>query len=351
MAAPNNHWKLGLFMVTGFALALGTVGVLGARSMRKDVGLYVSFFDESVQGLEVGSPIKFRGVTVGTVGRIRVASDHRHVEIESELLVEELARLGLDVAATPGLLGAIPKLEMAADLRLQLASSGLTGVKFLQLDFFDVVAYPPPVLPFKVPSNTIPTAASTMKNLEDSLTRMMNSLPELTDRTASILQEVDAIVTEVNEQRFPSRLSATLKLVEDLVKTAEEKLAPVDVHAISLDAHGLIQDVRISVSHVNGVLERVNSKDGLLTSVSGATRHLDGILERLDRDNGLLSIIGQAGTAISQTMNDASSLGVQLLGTLSSVQEASRSIRKLTEALELDPDMLLKGRSPPRSGR
>ena len=85
MAAPTNHWKLGLFVVVGFVLALSTVAVLGARSLRKEVVQYVSYFDESVQGLEAGSPIKFRGVTIGTVGKIDVAPDHRHVEVTSEL--------------------------------------------------------------------------------------------------------------------------------------------------------------------------------------------------------------------------------------------------------------------------
>src|SRR3954466_12802668 len=113
MAAPTNHWKLGLFVVVGVVLALSTVAVLGARSLRKEVGRYVSYFDESVQGLEVGSPIKFRGVTIGTVGGIDIAPDHRHVEVTSNLGVAELSRLGLDIAMGPVAIGTRKKLEMA----------------------------------------------------------------------------------------------------------------------------------------------------------------------------------------------------------------------------------------------
>ena len=64
-------------------MLLTTVAVLGARSLQKEVGRYVSYFDESVQGLDVGSPVKFRGVTIGTVGGIDVAPDHRHVEVRA----------------------------------------------------------------------------------------------------------------------------------------------------------------------------------------------------------------------------------------------------------------------------
>src|SRR4051795_12066875 len=111
MAAPTNHWKLGLFVVTGVVMVLGTVAMLGARSLRKEVERYVSYFDESVQGLEVGSPIKFRGVTIGTVGKIDVAPDHRHVEVELELGVADLHRLGLDVRVGPAARGTPMKLE------------------------------------------------------------------------------------------------------------------------------------------------------------------------------------------------------------------------------------------------
>ena len=79
MSAQTNHWKLGLFVVVGFVLAACTVVFLGAQSLKKQSVDYKTYFDESVQGLEVGSPIKFRGVTIGHVNAIDVAPDHRHV--------------------------------------------------------------------------------------------------------------------------------------------------------------------------------------------------------------------------------------------------------------------------------
>ena len=322
MAAPQNHWKLGLFVVAGLAMALAAVALLGARSMHRDVGLYVSYFDESVQGLEVGSPIKFRGVTIGTVSKIQVAPDHRHVEVESALGVKELTRLGLDVAKEPARLGTPRKLEMTADLRLQLASAGLSGVKFLQLDFFDATAYPPPELPFLVPKNYIPTAASMMKNLEDSVIRMINRLPEITDQTASILGEIDVIVRDVRGRRIPQRIASTLDTVDGLLAAAQEKIEQVDADGLSRNAKQT------------------------LAGVAAAVCRVDGILARIDRDGGLLTSVERASDAIGDTLRDADGLGGQLLDTLVSLQASARSISKFTEALEQDPDMLLKGRSP-----
>ena len=97
MAAPTNHWKLGLFVVVGIVLSLTTITFLGAQSLQKQVVSYQTYFDESVQGLEVGSPVKFRGVTIGTVSAIDIAADRRHVEVTSELAVIDLSDLGLSV--------------------------------------------------------------------------------------------------------------------------------------------------------------------------------------------------------------------------------------------------------------
>ena len=71
MANPTNHWKLGLFVVVGFCAAVATAVFFGAQSLRNETVRYKTYFDESVQGLEVGSFVKFRGVTIGTVSLFR----------------------------------------------------------------------------------------------------------------------------------------------------------------------------------------------------------------------------------------------------------------------------------------
>src|SRR5262249_39357533 len=126
----TNHWKLGLFVVTGLALALATIFWLGLRRLNRDAIPIVTYFDESVQGLDVGSPVKFRGVTLGTVSTITVAPDHRHVEVWMRIYTDELRRMGFDPAGPwdPG-------------LRPQIASAGITGVKFVQFDTFSLARY------------------------------------------------------------------------------------------------------------------------------------------------------------------------------------------------------------------
>ena len=321
MTTPTNHWKLGLFVVAGTVMGLSTVAVLGARSARTEVGKYVSYFDESVQGIEVGSPIKFRGVIIGTVGRIDIAPDHRHVEVESELGVAELARLGLNVGGASRKRDARKKLAMAADLRVQLASAGLTGLKFLQLDFFDVGANPPPQLSFEVPENYIPAASSTMKNVEDSLLRMLNRLPEIADQLAMILVKVDDVLGELQGKQLPDQLALALDRTNRILAEAQHKIEQVDTGKLS------------------------KSAEKTLTGLNETVTRMNVLLARVDGDAGLLSSVVRASDAFGDTVRGADGVGERLEEALSAVREAAKSIHELAGALERDPDMLLKGRS------
>src|SRR5262250_1734339 len=99
LTTATNHWKLGLFVVVALLTMVAATFWLGSRAFRRKSVAVVSYFDESVQGLDVGSPVKFRGVTVGTVSDITVAPDHRHVQVTADMYVDALVRLGLRTAA------------------------------------------------------------------------------------------------------------------------------------------------------------------------------------------------------------------------------------------------------------
>ena len=75
MSAETKFFKLGAFVLAGVAVAVGAVVVLGAGSLMRKKVLAESYVDESVQGLDVGAPVKFRGVTVGRLDDVPPAED------------------------------------------------------------------------------------------------------------------------------------------------------------------------------------------------------------------------------------------------------------------------------------
>ena len=313
MATPTNHWKVGLFVVVGFILALCTMVFLGAESLKKKVVNYRTYFDESVQGLEVGSAVRFRGVTLGTVSAIDIASDRRLVGVTSALGVKNLKQLGLASGEGDELRILVPP-----DLRAQLASQGITGVKFLQIDFFDVKDNPRPDLPFAEPENYIPAAVSTMKNLEDSVVRTVNRMPEIVDSLLKITGNVNRLLNDF--QGTPANVTAVLKRVNTVLGVVQGAVTDVDTKAVS----GKAQSALVMLA---GVLGRANL-----------------MVEHLNSDSGLMQSAQRATGAIGDVAVGARGLGKELTETMRDLQEMTASIQRVADALERDPDMLLKGR-------
>jgi len=81
MASARVNFSVGLFMTAGLALATLAVIWLGMTSFLRKGELFVTYFDESVQGLGVDSPVKYRGVPVGRVQAIRIAPDYHLIEV------------------------------------------------------------------------------------------------------------------------------------------------------------------------------------------------------------------------------------------------------------------------------
>ncbi|HET9932872.1 MAG TPA: MlaD family protein [Polyangiaceae bacterium] len=315
MAVATNRWKLGLFVIVGFAVALSALVVFGAQSFSKKTVEVVSFFDESVQGLDVGSPVKFRGVTVGRVSSIDIAENQRHVQVTSALSAEQVGRLKI------GARGNVGHSVLHTDMRVQLAQAGITGVKFILIDFVDSKTNPVIPLPFKPPPNYIPTAPSTMKNIEDSVVKTTNRFPEIADDAARAILQIRSVAEQVEQGRLPERAGDTLAQANASLGELNRQLAALNTGQLSRDASKNLQEF-------NAILVRTNA-----------------LLSRLDGEQGLFHNAERSADAIRDLAHNARSVGPELELTLREIRGAARSIKRLADELERDPDMLLKGRA------
>jgi len=323
MFTPSNHFKLGLFVLVGLAALVATAGALGARTVQQEAVVYYTYFNESVQGLDVGSPVKFRGVTIGVVRAIEIAPDQRHVEIALELDVTDIRRMGLTEDGVRGNTERDGPVQfmLPADLRAQLGSQGITGVKFILIDFFDQESNPPPDLPFTPPRNCIPAASSLMKNLEDSVVKAVERMPEVAESILAITTQIDAILMELRQKNVAGKAVATLENIDAAVTDLRAVLAHVSKAGLPARAAKLVDNLNIALTKVNQVLDRVDGDTGLIATASRTTRTLGDL--------------GQSASGATQRLDT----------TLRDLREAAEAIRELADTLERDPDMLLKGRA------
>lgn len=113
MASQKTKFALGLFVTCGIGMVFLAVIWLGMSRYFKKGQYYATYFNESVQGLDVDSPVKYRGVSVGRVERIVVAPDANLIQVV--LKIEPDQKLDNNIVA-------------------QLKSVGITGSMFVELD-------------------------------------------------------------------------------------------------------------------------------------------------------------------------------------------------------------------------
>jgi len=300
----TNYWKLGAFVLSGIVLAFAVMIWLGATDWNRTTRTLVTYFDESVQGLEVGSAIKFRGVSVGTVSEISVASDLRHVRVTSLVYEDVLRRLGLSESQ-----GAFQQ-EQFTDraLRIQLASSGITGVKFLSIDFFDSRRFPVEKLPFDPGPNYLPSTPSTLKSIEEAAVDVGMQLPELT-----------------------MRASETLLRLANSVEDIERALQPL------LSDDGAVVRVLDQYQRTGAQLERTSLalEQEVRAAKLGATTQA----------------VRDASTAVVGFASEMSTTAEDARDSLADFQETLDSVRALSDYLERDPAALVRGRAPAPSGK
>ncbi|HET7501171.1 MAG TPA: MlaD family protein, partial [Kofleriaceae bacterium] len=284
---------------------------LGLYGTRSATVTYHTYFDESVQGLELGAPVKYRGVRIGSIESIEVAPDRKRVAVGLMLLQKEAARLGLA--------------ESSPELRTQLATQGVTGVKFVEIDFFDPATNPVPRLSFPPAPRYIPARASMMKGLLDNLEAVGQKLPELVDRAVAGLGKLEAVLDDFHGQRVAHQIADAVAGIT-----------------------GATGDLRRLLQH----LDRAQIGDraaGLLANLDTAVTRLNSVLGRIDGDAGLVASARRAADSIGDVSAGAVGSAAELERTLRELGEAAQAFRELVEAIDRDPDMLVKGRG--RSSR
>jgi phospholipid/cholesterol/gamma-HCH transport system substrate-binding protein len=313
---PTKYWKLGLFLVLGLLCFVLALSYFGTQTIGRQSIEYFTYFDESVEGITVGSPVRFRGITIGRVGGIGVAPDRRHVEIRCSLAVKELRRLRLVVEE-----GAKPRFALQPDMRTELKLIGLTGEQVLSIDYFDPTTHPPPALPFPVPERTIPSTRSMLDRLAEALGAVAERLPGLLDNASKVITEAGALITQISSLDLGGRTEATQRRLDQLLVDARRVVAQIT-------ASRLPEELAQTLRTLDGAFEQMNQ-----------------VLDHVDGERGLVRSAQRATDAMGDVARGSREVGHELDATLREIRQTSATIRRLTDAIDRQPDMLVKGRS------
>ncbi len=229
MTQKANYFKLGLFVIIAFTLGAIFLIVFGAGQFLKKELLTETCFNESVQGLSIGSEVKYKGIKIGTVKSITSAAQVYQTKSDYVLVIfslEENISLGqTGESATIRIQNAI-----SDGLTIKLSFKGLTGAAYLETDYS--VETPGEMLEISwTPENIyIPSQKSSMKQFGDALNQILENLAAI-------------------------NLKGMTRDMESLLKTLEQKANEFDIDTISHLTGSLLKELRDTNQKVNAAIE------------------------------------------------------------------------------------------------
>jgi hypothetical protein len=186
MSLKANYFKLGLFVIGAIVAGLVVLVIIGSGRWFQPKLTIETYFNESVQGLDIGSKLKYRGVAIGDVTRIGFSYNKYQLD---RPVTQRVRYVLVEAQIQPKLLGgravtgdltepANAKMEVEKGLRIRLAPQGITGTSYLEIDYVDP---PPPLLPIDwTPDNIyIPSSSSTVTQIVSAASDILETLRKL----------------------------------------------------------------------------------------------------------------------------------------------------------------------------
>ena len=301
-------------------------GLLSFRSMHifSKPGKFVAYFNESVQGLDVGSAVKLRGVRVGRVASIRVHYDANTRQSQVAVVAELDPNVISDGAGKM-----IPTTDRATlqrlideGLRAKIDLVGITGLQYVELDFFDPQSFPAPHVEGKTEFALVPTLRSGMSELIGNLSKVASNLNKVD--FAGLSRELQSLLATANRQVGEADLK---KMVAKVTSAAES----IEAFASSTEAKAAFANFNRTATDVQGFVAKLN------TQVEPVSAELVGSLHSFRA----------AAESVQKLLGPQSGLGDEAIKTLRQVTETAESLQALADFFERNPNALITGKKLP----
>ena len=327
---------VGAFVLGAFVIGIITLLALGSLSLFTKPERFMVYFDESISGLDQGSPVKLRGVRVGHV----VGTSIRYDRATGRSLAAVLCELNQgSIADEHGAsfdVSSRSELQTLVDrgLRAQLEVSGLaTGLLYVELDFMDPLKYPDLSKTTDAKYVVVPPTPS--------------EISELRAGAATLLANATTVLAKMEQVDFQG-LSTELKR---LAAEARLRIEGVDFKGLaeqwrktgeSVDAVARSPDTRHAIENLDRTLDALHSAIGRLdTQVDSNGKELQATLIQA---KAALESFNSAAQSARSFINAQQNFGEESTRALDKVADAAESIQWLADFLERNPNALVSGR-------
>lgn len=322
---------VGVFVLGALVLIIGALLSFGGVNFFSKPQRFVVYFDESIHGLDLGSPVKLRGVRVGRVVdlniRYNAATNHSVVAVTSEfsrnMIIDDQGH-AIDVSDRS-------QLQALVDhgLRAQLGVIGLaTGLLFVELDFYDPHQYPATAPVGDTRYIVMPAVPSTISEYQASLTEILSDLRRVD--FSGLSRNLNAVLTTANQKL---QGVDTVGLSEHWIKTAE-----------ALEATAKDPEIKKALTNLNAAGDDLRKLIARLDSQVLPTS--DKLAQTLDDARKALAAFDAAAVSAQRFIAAQNGLGEDADRTLAQFREAAAAVQRLADFLERNPNAIITGRKP-----
>lgn len=339
IANKSTYLRVGLLLAAGVAAAIGLVVFL-SRGQVRDGWKIESYFRESVQGLDVGAQVKFRGVTLGQVTEIGLVSavypDAASADPANIARTSSYQLVVVRYTVDPKKAGVVPNPDTrtAGDvgLRARLASQGITGLAYIELDFVNPAQFPSEAVPWSPRDTVIPSMPSTIAQVQDAAQALLAKLQ--TVDVVRLTTVVQSVLDDLHNQLTGGDLRSTLTEAQNLLRTLRATVEQANLPALAADLKATSASVR-------------NLVDGKQTRamVGSAGQASDRLAEAARR---LPALINSLDAAVKRADNGVGDLRQDLEPLMRDARAAAANLRETSETLRRNPSSVLFGAPPPR---
>lgn len=302
MVKKKVYFTVGLFVLIGIVIGAALIVWLSTSQYLQKGKIYATYFDESVQGLQIDSNVKYRGVDIGIVDKIKVAPDFRLIEIIMKI----------DYAGN--LEDTIAKLKMA----------GITGIVYVELDHRkpgDIESSPK--LTFTPQYPVIPSNPSDINQIFSSIDTVMRQINKVDFK--GISDDIKATAKSINTFVSGAEMKRIIKNLDTMIASLDNAANEVNLIVSDGKIDDILDDTRESVKEAKIAIKKIKEEANALD-----------LAETSDKANRLLDNVNRKIKLITE----------DLQATSENLRRASESLEEALDRLKYDPSDIIFSEPP-----
>lgn len=317
--SKNTSFAIGAFIVGAILLIFVALLFFSGGRLFSEKERVIMYFEGSVQGLQIGAPVKLKGVVLGEITDIQInfQNDNKTIvtAVTADLVMKRINSKGATVN------GEFFTEAIKNGIRAQLNfQSFLTGLLYVELDF-----YPDsPIKLYKLQHEyrELPTIATQFEVLSKSFAEL---------DIKGMVTHIDELAIEINNVIKSGEIQTAVKSVNRAANSIEKTSNSFNVKFSELS-----QNIEKTRTEVDKLLVELNTRTPeLAQSLNNSLKDLHNSLEQVNK----------TAASIDGTFSEDAPLLNQLNTTLNEISRSAQAFRNLSETLEQQPESVLRGKN------